>query len=232
MKTLSMLAATLCAVLLAYGTATASPIHSSLAQGNQSTVVGDANCDSRVHSIDALVIKQFVARLVQSLPCQNNADANLSGAVSIADAFLVLRFHAGMIPSLPMSGPRASIESRAGTLGHDVTVELRAKVPNPGLGAWTVDTSFDQSVVRATACTAGRGGICNFRFGPATVRTVGASAPGLLGDTTLGTLTFQCVAHGSSALNIRLDVFADSTIGNPQPLEDIADVQNGAITCG
>ncbi len=63
-------------------------------------LTGDANCNGTVNSIDALVILQYVAGLVQSLPCLNLADANHSGSVDSIDAALILQYGAGLISSL------------------------------------------------------------------------------------------------------------------------------------
>jgi hypothetical protein len=63
-------------------------------------LTGDANCNGTVNSIDALVILQYVAGLVQSLPCLNLADANHSGSVNSIDAAVILQYIAGLISSL------------------------------------------------------------------------------------------------------------------------------------
>ena len=62
--------------------------------------VGDANCDGVANSIDALLVLQYVAGLLGSLPCPANADVN-GGGVSAIDAALVLQYVAGLLPSLP-----------------------------------------------------------------------------------------------------------------------------------
>ena len=64
-------------------------------------LVGDANCNGSVDSIDAALILQLTAGLVDSHPCQGNADVNDSGAVDSIDAALVLQFTAGLLPILP-----------------------------------------------------------------------------------------------------------------------------------
>lgn len=67
----------------------------------QPLVVGDANCDGTVNSIDAALTLQFDAGLVSSLACEENADVNEDGAVNSLDAALILQFDAGLIDSLP-----------------------------------------------------------------------------------------------------------------------------------
>jgi hypothetical protein len=62
------------------------------------------------------------------------------------------------------------------------------------------------------------------------VRFTGASASGLVGDTTLGSVTFQCAeSQGSSVLNLTPQVFADATPGDPHPI--YVTIQNGSIAC-
>jgi len=62
---------------------------------------GDANCDGAVSSIDAALVLQLTAGLVNSLSCQQNADANADGRVNAVDAALILQFSAGLIGHLP-----------------------------------------------------------------------------------------------------------------------------------
>ena len=64
-------------------------------------LVGDANCDGTVNAIDAALILQVAAGLLDSMPCPQNADANQSGDVNAIDAALILQFSAGLISDLP-----------------------------------------------------------------------------------------------------------------------------------
>ena len=64
-------------------------------------IYGDANCDRRVSSVDATVLLQFSAGLLQSLCSLQSADANANGHVDPIDAQLILQFSAGLIGSLP-----------------------------------------------------------------------------------------------------------------------------------
>jgi hypothetical protein len=52
-------------------------------------------------SLDAVLILQYAAGLVQSLPCLYLADVNVDGAVTATDAFLVLEYTAGIIEEFP-----------------------------------------------------------------------------------------------------------------------------------
>ncbi|MEX0786975.1 MAG: cohesin domain-containing protein [Dehalococcoidia bacterium] len=103
-------------------------------------------------------------------------------------------------------------------------------VGDPGLGAWSIDVTFDTAVVDATDCGAEQGGVCNPDFAADKVRFTGANAGGLEGTTVLADITFQCVANGTSALTLTLNIFSDATIGGPQPIT--ATIQNGTFTCG
>ena len=64
--------------------------------------IGDANCDGRVDSRDAVLILQFFAELAPSLPCEYVADANGNGTIGSIDALLVLQLDAGLLDSLPL----------------------------------------------------------------------------------------------------------------------------------
>ena len=59
---------------------------------------GDANCDGRIDSLDALAVLQFEAGLLEELPDPVGGDPNEDGTVESADALLILQFHAGLIP--------------------------------------------------------------------------------------------------------------------------------------
>jgi len=64
-------------------------------------VPGDVDCDGVVNAVDAALVLQFVAGLLDDLPCAENADVNADGDVTAVDAALILQFVAGLIPALP-----------------------------------------------------------------------------------------------------------------------------------
>ena len=51
---------------------------------------GDVNCDGRVNAIDAALVLQYHAGLINSLPCLSNGDMNGDGRIDSVDAFLIL----------------------------------------------------------------------------------------------------------------------------------------------
>ena len=62
---------------------------------------GDANGDGDVTSVDAAIVLQFVAGLVESVGCVECADTNQDGDVTAIDATLILQFVAGLLANLP-----------------------------------------------------------------------------------------------------------------------------------
>jgi hypothetical protein len=58
---------------------------------------GDANCDGVANSIDAALILQTTADIIDGVPCPRGSDFDASGTLSARDAFLVLQFAAGLI---------------------------------------------------------------------------------------------------------------------------------------
>ena len=65
------------------------------------TLAGDADCDGAVTSIDAALVLQHSAALLDALPCPAAGDVNGDGLVNAVDAALILQHVAGLIDSLP-----------------------------------------------------------------------------------------------------------------------------------
>jgi hypothetical protein len=136
-----------------------------------------------------------------------------------------------MISQVAAQGPELSIGDGEAAPGDDATVELVANVPD-GLGAWTVDISYDTDVVTATDCEGDSGSVCNAEFAEDTVRVTGASATGLDEESVLAAITFTCGdAEGDSDLTIAISVFADATVGDPQDISGDTTVSDGSISC-
>lgn len=126
--------------------------------------------------------------------------------------------------------PSVTISSTGTSVGLQRDVVLRAlDIPSPGIGAWTVDIFYDPQVVHAASCAPQQNAICNPAYGEHSVRITGTSLTGLAGDTTLGSIIFACDEAGAGALTLSLSVFADATIGGPQPID--AALQDGTFTC-
>ncbi len=126
--------------------------------------------------------------------------------------------------------PVLSVGSASLAVGEDGSVDLEVTgFPAPGLGAWTADITYDPAVITIVDCPPFAGSVCNPAYDDTTVRVAGATAYGNEGDTVLATVEFTCAAAGSSPLAIAIDVFADATIGDPQPV--VAAIQDGEITC-
>ena len=64
-------------------------------------LLGDANCSGIINAVDALVVLQFLAGLLVSLPCAHNADVDLTGGINPIDALIILQFDGGLIDTLP-----------------------------------------------------------------------------------------------------------------------------------
>jgi hypothetical protein len=130
---------------------------------------------------------------------------------------------------LAVSGT-VGIGSASAAPGAQATVDLSANVPSPGLGAWTVDVTYDSSVVSVAGCTAGAtNSVCNPAYTATSLRVTGASAMGVIGDAVLSAITFDCDAEGTSALTLAVTVFADATPGEPTDITNTP--SNGTITC-
>ncbi len=74
--------------------------------GSAGAGAGDANCDGQITPVDAALILQLDAGLIQQLPCPQNADVNGNGRTDAVDASLVLQYVAGLIDHL--GGPAAT----------------------------------------------------------------------------------------------------------------------------
>lgn len=150
----------------------------------------------------------------------------VGAAVAIAVVLL-----AGILATPASAASGTAKIGSASVASGSASVDVSAlNVGDPGLGAWSIDVAYDTAVVTATDCGAEQGGVCNPDFAADTVRFTGANAGGLDGTTVLAHITFQCVADGTSPLTMTLNIFADATVGGPQPLDST--IQNGSFTCG
>ena len=140
----------------------------------------------------------------------------------------------GLIASQVSAGsPAISVGGLARFVGEQGAVEVKASgIVAPGLGGWTIDIVYDPAVVSVTGCDPAPNSLfCNQTYGVDTVRIVGLSGTGLIGNSVLASITFQCDAQGDSALTINSTtlVFRDGTAGNPQDI--VATLGTGGILC-
>jgi len=145
---------------------------------------------------------------------------------------LILGLAAGLLSLSQAAAQEETIVIGSATIavGSNGPVELAAaNIGEPGLAAWSVDVFYDPDVVVSVECTPKNGSVCNPNYAANTIRVTGASAAGLEGDTPLASLTFTCLAQGTTPLTIGSLDFADSTLGDPQPID--AAIVNGSILC-
>jgi hypothetical protein len=125
------------------------------------------------------------------------------------------------------------VSSASAATGGQAVLELRALgLPDPGLGAWTVEIAFDSALLSVTSCEAPEDGglsFCNPQAGEGEIRLAGASATGLTGDVLLATITFTCEAAGEAAVQLTIETFADATVGNPTEMD--TQPQDGSVSC-
>jgi hypothetical protein len=153
----------------------------------------------------------------------------LAAALVAVGAFLVVAQVSAVSGTLSISSPTIAP-------GGQGTAELRSNVPAPGLGAWTVDITYDPAAVSVVSCAPAQGAVCNPNYAANKIRIAGASANGLIGDTSLGTITLHMLAATASAcgaaspLSLATNVFADATIGAPANIT-LTSTTNGTVAC-
>lgn len=131
------------------------------------------------------------------------------------------------------AGPTLMLNDASADVGDEATVTLWAGgIVSPGLGAWSIDIAYDPLVVTPVSCSnpSSQIAVCNPNFSSNSARISGASADGIMGDFSLGTVTFKCNALGSSPLTIRNRDFMDATPADLQPINVTLD--HGSIACG
>jgi hypothetical protein len=155
---------------------------------------------------------------------------------ALVGASLVLLVAASFSSPRASAGTTATISVGAATIsvGAEGTVSLQAlNMAAPGLGAWSMNIVYNPAIVQLVAQPAGgapqSGRVCNPAFAANTIRVTGATASGLIGNTTLATFTFRCSSVGTSALTVTVDTLADATAGNPHDI--VAATSNGSVSC-
>ncbi|MCH7699265.1 MAG: hypothetical protein IH865_10060 [Chloroflexi bacterium] len=82
---------------------------------------GDANCDGSVSSLDAVIVLQVDAGLLDRAPCHAQADASFDGVVNSLDATIILQREAGLLATC-----------RPGQTGFTASLTAVDKVTVPG----------------------------------------------------------------------------------------------------
>lgn len=129
-------------------------------------------------------------------------------------------------------GPTLSVPDVSQNLSQRVTVNFNATdFAEPGLGAWTIDLTYDATVVEAISCSDAAGvSVCNANYSDHAVRFAGASAQGLTGDFAIASIVFECRDRaGMSPLTIMPKDVYDATPAHLQPIDPALD--HGSITC-
>lgn len=154
-----------------------------------------------------------------------------SRAVGIMVALVALAAF-GMVAGTAEAAPdRLRVASMTIAPGEQGAVAIMAEdLLPPGIGAWSVDITWDDAAVDAVSCSSAVSE-CSTEYASNTGRVTGASAEGLVADTILATFTFECGPNeGVSDLTLTIDVWANSSIIDPGDDPDV-DVENGTITC-
>lgn len=168
----------------------------------------DANQDQQVTSVDALCVLRWVAALPGTLACPDDPSQVPPGYAPPQRP-----------PNLPApTGPsqvQLSLTPSTVTVPYhgSTTLTLDASAgTGAGLGAWTVDLSYDPTEVRVTGCTGASGSTCNASYASGTARITGTSSSGLMGVVSLGSVSVEAVGPKHSQTTVSLAV---PTLANP-----------------
>ena len=105
-----------------------------------------------------------------------------------------------LVAVMSVSGVRASgeadvlfVSSGSAEVGDETTVTLGvAKTVDPPNGAWTIDITYDNTIVSAVSCEALSGSVCSPAFTDDAFRSTGAKAAGIEAPMDFAHLTFRC----------------------------------------
>lgn len=118
-----------------------------------------------------------------------------------------------------------SIGSLSLDVGQEGSVDLEVTNIHGAIGVWTIDIVYDPHIVVPVECAPLKNSVCDLRRADNIVRVVGASATGLVADTTLATIKFRCSGAGSSPLSLSPET---GTI--PELIVEVQ-TEDGVITC-
>ncbi len=144
----------------------------------------------------------------------------------------------GSLPSAAASAPDTTVRIGAltGQSGDEMTARLELLgIPDPGLGAFTIDVAYDASVVSPVSCQGDPSNVldnavCNVAFKPGIVRVGGYKiTEGLTGDAALADIVFRLSGHDGACTPLSLSV-AELTDPNAAPLSSRE--EEGSICIG
>lgn len=126
--------------------------------------------------------------------------------------------------------PSVSISSLEANVGSQGKVALAAHdIPEPGLSSWSIDIQYDPQLITVKSCGATEDGLCNPEFDEGVVRIVGSNIDGHVGKFDLGSIIFTCNEVGDGKLDLKLNIFADTTVGHPEKID--ASATGGKVDC-
>lgn len=108
--------------------------------------------------------------------------------------------------------PYVAMEHAYVAPGEQVTVGLLAEVDPPGLGAFTIDISYDNNVIEPKMCSSASFASCDIAYGPETVRTTAGPVATTAALMALVEITFEAKAGAGSVspLNVELISLEDA----------------------
>ena len=188
------------------------PQTGSCPQTPATAVMADVNGFGGVSAVDALCVLREVAQLPATASCPAGAEvaSRSAGARSPNETPPPASARPPGASPTP-TGPSLSPMTVRAAAGARTTVTLAIDAGSAGLGAWTVEVTYDPNAVKVASCQPAAGSLCNTNAAPGVVRITGASATGLSGDAALATLSFEGLGRGGreSAFGVTPITLAD-----------------------
>ncbi len=152
---------------------------------------GDASCEGDVNSIDAALVLQLDAGLIDALACEDAADVNGDGRVNSLDAALILQFDAGLLDEIgPPATPTPTITSTPSPTATAPATETPVDTPTASPGPTATATPPSSPTLTATSTVTGT---------PPTATP--SATPGTPTATSTGTPTATPPGNGAAAVS-------------------------------
>lgn len=114
--------------------------------------LGDVTCDTQINAVDASVILQLTAGLIQVINCPQNADTDGDGNIGPIDASLILQFVAGLVPSLEPPATATPTRTRTSSpTATSVATSTPEATATPVVTATLVATATDAPTATPSA---------------------------------------------------------------------------------